>query len=151
MKRHRHSARGFTLIELMIVVAIIGIMAAIAVPNYLKMTCRAQQSEAKANGATLIRMVESHKEDLALNPDGTTRSPGAIFELKCDGSESGDNFLNFGIKGDSRRYSYLLMKAGTGWNVVITGCKGIVELDRWTASSAAPPLGSFRNVTNVCR
>ena len=48
-----NKTKGFTLVELMIVVAIIGILASVAVPNYQKYQSRARQSEAKSNLSAL--------------------------------------------------------------------------------------------------
>jgi type IV pilus assembly protein PilA len=51
---------GFTLIELMIVVAIIGILAAIAIPNFLMFQLRSKTSEAKSNLAAIRTAQEGY-------------------------------------------------------------------------------------------
>lgn len=49
MKRRNNSTAGFTLIELMITVAIVGILASVAIPLYIKYTYKARTAEAKTN------------------------------------------------------------------------------------------------------
>lgn len=50
---------GFSLVELMIVVAIIGILSALAIPNFLKYRAKAKQTEAKINLAALYMAEKS--------------------------------------------------------------------------------------------
>jgi len=59
----RRLRRGFTLIELMIVVAIIGILAAIAIPNFIRFQARSKQSEAKSNLKSMFTAQRSYYQE----------------------------------------------------------------------------------------
>jgi type IV pilus assembly protein PilA len=98
MFKNIRNNKGFTLIELMIVVAIIGILAAIAIPNFLKYQRKSKTSEAKMNLGGIGTSAESwHSE----------KDTYAIAAPTVVGTAGTDavNDLNWSAQGVSR-YDY---------------------------------------------
>jgi type IV pilus assembly protein PilA len=84
----RRDSRGFTLIELMIVVAIIGVLASIAIPNYISMQDRAREGRVKANMHTLQTGVEDYA---IINGRYPLAADGAAVEALLSGTVVPDN------------------------------------------------------------
>ena len=68
-------SRGFTLIELMIVVAIIGILASIAIPSFMRFQARARQSEVSTQLKSLFTAMRTQQRKPDDNIHGTGFSP----------------------------------------------------------------------------
>jgi type IV pilus assembly protein PilA len=84
----QHRRGGFTLIELMIVVAIIGILAAIAIPNFLRFQLKAKSSEGKTNLAAIRTAEESYFAEYGLYIASDPSPPALANNQKTDFSHA---------------------------------------------------------------
>ena len=80
MKKNNYNENGFTLVEIMIVVAIIGLLAAIAIPNFVKAREKAQTNACIAN----LKQVDGAKTLFALDNNLSTGGTVVMTDLVSD-------------------------------------------------------------------
>jgi prepilin-type N-terminal cleavage/methylation domain-containing protein len=109
-KFHRNS-KGFTLIELMIVVVIIGILAALAIPRFMRSTTKSKQSEAKQLLKQIYTMERAYRQEFNVYGClGVTADSAAQAALAVIGVDVMAN----------ARYAYALTATASGFDATAT-------------------------------
>ena len=103
--RISNKQRGFTLIELLVVITIIGILAAMALPNFIKMRAKAKEAEVKAG----IHAIQVALERYAVDSGGVYPSAlsGADYPSNC--------FMRENMYSSSGQYVYNLGTIGSSY------------------------------------
>jgi prepilin-type N-terminal cleavage/methylation domain-containing protein len=120
---------GFTLIELMVVVSIVGILVTLAIQNFISYQCKAKQAEAKANLGAIYVGEQSYRAEYLAYSD------------------------NFGVIGweprGTTRYAYSVTTA-TSTNFTAQALSTVIDndatVDRWTIDHSKV----LQNPSNDC-
>jgi type IV pilus assembly protein PilA len=83
---------GFTLIELLVVILIIGILAAIALPNFLGQRTKAQDSSAKSDARNMVSQMESCYTDANTYTNCPGTSTGLPSTVVATPNAAGDGY-----------------------------------------------------------
>lgn len=123
-----HNRKGFTLIELMIVVVIIGILAALAIPRFMQATVKSRQSEAKG----ILKQIYTMER--------TFRQETGAYSVDLNG---------IGVEVPATAiYAYAVVLNGTGFTATATAnLDDDATIDTWTIDDTGLLQNTINDVT----
>ena len=144
-----HNLKGFTLVELLAAVAIIGVLATLALPRYRAFVARGRFADPKINLANILSLERSYFYEYNKEAPSVSYGP-------CKGhctSTTKKNELGFRTADcSSLRYVYSGVGGATGASADSDGCEvypNCSENDQWSISSAGT-LSHGKNVIEHC-
>lgn len=88
MRKERMNDRGFSLVELIIVIAIMAILIVVLAPQYLRYVERSRNSTDLQNATTIVDAIQIYAADPQANPPITNADTGAIITVNENGTPS---------------------------------------------------------------
>jgi type IV pilus assembly protein PilA len=118
-KSHSTFAKGFTLVELLVVIVIVGILSAIALPNFLSQSDKAKTTEAKTISSAYLKQIFASYQEGGSTASGSTDGTGSI---ACPTT--------------TRYFSYGCTSSGTSNQIIATGLAASGNLAGKTVTSS---------------
>jgi len=130
-KRFLGNEKGFTLIEIIAVLVILGILAAIAIPKYLSMADEARIKAAQGAIAEIKGRLSSAQGKYMMNSGGVAPNSPQLYNYATDANQYGTNLANL----------------GDDFNATVTSGSPLISINVNTVQEVPIPggvLGNFR-------
>ncbi len=128
-RQHRKKTAGFTLVEIMVVIVIIGILAGIVGVNVISYLSKAKVNAAKTQIASLHNAVNMYKIDTGEYPDNATGlsalvvQPPGVTNWNSDGYLDGKNEIP--LDPWNNEYEYLYPGSFSKFDILTLGADGV--------------------------